>query len=123
MKSLFRFPILILAVVFLASCDEEKKTPPPPKGVMSQAQLVAFLQDIHKLESSLLMSGIRQDSASELYKEMEKEIYLKHKLDTGKVNRTLRYYTQNLELLDSLYKVLGREPEKIDSISSKPLNR
>jgi hypothetical protein len=103
--------IFLASCLLLLSCQQEEKKTSIPAGILPPKKMAAFLKDIHQTESVLLLSGIRQDSSAELFKDLEKDILKKHKLDTGKVNRSLRYYTTNIEMLDSLYSMIGKEPD------------
>lgn len=89
----------------LLSCESEKKEL-PPKNLIPIPKMVAFLNDIHDTESSLLLSGIRQDTANAMYPGMEKKVFEKHHLDSARVMTSLKYYTENIELLDSIYSLL-----------------
>jgi hypothetical protein len=99
----------LLFILFL-SCGSEVKNE-VPKNLIPAPKMEAFLRDIHQLESSLLLSGIRQDSANTLFKVLEKDIYKKHKLDSAMVGVSLKYYTENVELLDSIYRKLRLPPD------------
>jgi hypothetical protein len=96
-------PFLLLTVLF--SCETEKKEL-PPKNLVPIPKMVAFLSDIHDAESSLLLSGIRQDTTNAMYPGMEKKIFEKHHLDSARVMTSLKYYNENIELLDSIYSLL-----------------
>ena len=103
----------VLVSVF--ACKREEKKESVPAGILPPKTMAAFLGDIHNVESSLLLSGIRQDSAAELFKDLEKDLLKKHKLDTGKVNRSLKFYTTHIELLDSIYSMIGKMPDSLYS--------
>lgn len=62
-----------------------------------------ILSEIHQLESKLLQTGIRQDSTVPVFEFYQKQIYARHQVDTGSVNRSVQFYTQHIELLDSIY--------------------
>jgi hypothetical protein len=96
-------PFFLLTV--LLSCETEKKEL-PPKNLVPIPKMVAFLSDVHDVESSLLLSGIRQDTANAMFPRMEKKVYQKHHLDSTRVMTSLKYYTENIELLDSIYSLL-----------------
>jgi Domain of unknown function (DUF4296) len=97
--------LTILILTGLFSCETEEKEP-PPKNLIPIPRMVAFLNDIHDTESTLLLSGIRQDTTNALYPLLEKKIFEKHHLDSARVMTSLKYYTENIELLDSIYSLL-----------------
>ena len=96
--------ILLAFIILLPiACGKRDRLENTPAGILPMDSMALFLRDIHDLESALLVSGIRQDSLQNLYRELEPGIFQKHHSDTAKVNRSLRYYTSDPELLDSLY--------------------
>jgi Domain of unknown function (DUF4296) len=95
--------LLVLGVLAQACLEEKSVREAPPPGLIPQKPLRAFLYDLHEVEAALIQSGIRQDSASALFTQLEAELYKKHGLDSGRVGRSLRYYCRNLDMLDSLY--------------------
>jgi len=97
--------LTIFLLTALVACETEKKEL-PPKNLIPIPKMVAFLSDIHDVESSLLLSGIRQDTTNAMYPGMEKKIFEKHNLDSARVMTSLKYYTENIELLDSIYSLL-----------------
>jgi hypothetical protein len=106
MKNLFFF-ILLMLVGF--SCEK-----PPvddrPKGLLPPAKMMALLKDIHHEEAALNLSGIRQDSAASFFKFIEKDLFKKHGVDSLQVMKSLEYYNQHIELLDSMYRAMGGGP-------------
>ena len=97
--------LTIFLLTVLVACETEKKEQ-PPKDLVPIPKMVAFLSDIHDVESSLLLSGIRQDTTNAMYPGMEKKTFEKHHLDSARVMTSLKYYTENIELLDSIYSLL-----------------
>ena len=103
-----------LTVIFistLTACEQPNKLPDSPAGVLPMDSVALVLRDIHELESSLMVSAIRQDSAQNLYRALEPELFRKYKLDTSRFNRTLRFYSSDPYLLDSLYHVVQRKTD------------
>lgn len=95
--------LLNLCVCLLAiSCQEENRTQ-IPTNIIAPDKMEAILSEIHQLESNLLQTGIRQDSTVPVFEFYQKQIYAKYQVDTGSVNRSVRFYTQHVELLDSIY--------------------
>ena len=97
-------------LLVITSCEEEQQTQ-IPANVLSQAKMESILLEIHEAESKLQQTGLRQDSAVALFEYYLKQIYSKHKVDSGKVNRSLRFYTQHIELMDSIYQNLEARKE------------
>ena len=109
MKKPWLFPAFLLLIFF--SCTEEEKPATTPKGILPMDSTALVLRDIHELESALMVSSIRQDSTQNLYRALEPDIFRKYKLDTGRLNRSLRYYSSEPYLLDSLYHVVLKKTD------------
>lgn len=75
-----------------------------------------MLFSLHHQEARLLMSGIRQDTAYLLFDTLQKQIMNRLNVDSTSLRLSLNYYSQNVELLDSLYKRMETTAQsKIDS--------
>ncbi len=109
MRKHWLFPAFLLLILF--SCTEEEKPASAPKGILPMDSTALVLRDIHELESALMVSSIRQDSTQNLYRELEPDIFRKYKLDTTRFNRSLRYYSSEPYLLDSLYHVVLKKTD------------
>ena len=94
------------------SCESEEKKVVIPNNVLPIPKMEAYIGDLHELESKLQLSGIRQDTSSELFLVLEKELMKKHKIDTGMVKRSFRFYATNIELMDTMYTHLLQKAEK-----------
>jgi hypothetical protein len=104
---------------FLIQCSDEKKNT-LPRGVLPPEKMEEMLFSIHQQEARLLMSGIRQDTAYLLFDTLQKQIMNRLKVDSTTLRLSLTYYSQHVELLDSLYKQMEtRAQSKIDSNSAR----
>jgi hypothetical protein len=96
----------------MAACSGPQESGKIPDHILPMDSVAIILRDIHELESSLMLSSIRQDSAQNLYRILEEDLFKKHRLDSGRFNKSLRFYAENPVLLDSLYR---RVLKKTDS--------
>jgi hypothetical protein len=105
-------PLIFLMMAAICGCHNEERKISVPAGIMPMDSAALVLRDIHKVESALMVSGIRQDSAQTLYRlRLEPELLKKYRLDTAKLNRTLRYYSSEPALLDSLYHLILKKTD------------
>lgn len=104
---------------FHFQCSEPKSNS-IPKGVLPQAKMEELLFSIHEQEARLLMSGIRQDTAYLLFDTLQKQILKRLQVDSTALRISLNYYSQHVELLDSIYKKMEKKAQaKMDSNSAK----
>lgn len=109
----------LFVAFFLFQCSDPKPAGLPEK-VISPEKMEELLFSLHEQEARLLMSGIRQDTAFLLFDSLQMRILNRLKVDTTTLRLSLEYYTQHLEILDSLYrKMEKRAQEKIDSTKLK----
>ena len=99
-----KFVLYFSFVLWLHSgCKEEATKVEIPKNVVPIKKMEAFLFDLHKTEAELTQSGIRQDSAVLIFPGLQKNLLIKHKIDSLKLERSLKFYAQRVDLLDSIY--------------------
>ncbi len=103
--------LICLFPFFLLACKTEEKKEAAPAGVLSMDSTALVLRDIHDLESALMVSSIRQDSAQNLFRLLEPEILQKYRLDTAPLNRSLRFYASEPFLLDTLYHLVLKKTD------------
>ena len=106
---------MVILLICFSACTAPENQTKAPAGLLAMDTMALLLRDIHDLESGLMVTGVRQDSAQVLYRILETQLFQKYRLDTGKVNRSLRYYSSNPVLLDSLYHLVLH---KTDSTAS-----
>ena len=111
MRSIFNL-LFVSIISGLLSCESEETKVQIPTNVLPISKMETYLYDLHTLEAKLQISGIRQDTLSELFPVLEKELMKKHKLDTGLVKRSFRFYAKNIALMDSMYTHLLKQAEK-----------
>jgi len=109
----------LLSLLLLLGCVEEKKAT-IPSGVFSADTMEQFLYDLHRAEAQLLLSGIRQDTAIRIFDRLESDLYHKYHTDSAKVRRSLRFYTNNINLLDSMYQRLEVRIKNDTLLPAKP---
>lgn len=96
--------------------------PPDEKKIartqfLSPDSLEMVLENLHLLESTLLVSGIRQDTAFVLFDSLQRRTLKNLKVDTTTLNNSLKYYSKNVELLDSIYRRIEKKVQhKFDSL-------
>ena len=75
--------------------------------------MVAYLIDSHLIEGELQNIKIDQDSLKLIFYDLEKELYLKHEIDSEQFMRSYHYYLHEVDQLSEIYDAV------IDSLSLK----
>jgi hypothetical protein len=105
---------LVLGLALACSSESEEK----PANLMTKEQMVAFLIDTHETEGRLQTIKIHRDSLELIFHQLEKELYLKHQIDSQQFLRSYHYYLDHVEEFGEIYDAV------IDSLSlrEKTLN-
>lgn len=100
---------VFLMILILGACQSQQNK--KPSNLMSEEQMVAFLIDSHMTEGQLQALKVSRDSTDVLFKPMEKELYVKHGIDSSQFMTSYHYYLQNIEQMADIYDAV------IDSLS------
>ena len=100
---------LVLLLAFACSEDKAEK----PDNLMTKEQMVAFLIESHLAEGNLQVVKIDRDSLEVLFEQMEKELYIKHNIDSAQFMQSYHYYLHQPDQLSGIYDAV------IDSLSLK----
>ena len=95
--------IIIIFIVFLASCKEGLKSVPKPKNLISKDTMVMVLKDLSVLEAHIKLKYPR---INENYKTIEKSgnnILKNYHLDTSRFDASMKYYGSNQAEMQEIY--------------------
>lgn len=106
MKKYLFIPFLILAVL---SCEEKKIEIPP--DILPADKMVSILIDIHLVEGSFSQKNLPRDTAIFLFREYEKDLFLKHKISDSTYRKSLDFYSAHPALMEKIYE------QVVDSLS------
>ena len=99
--------LLILFIAFACSPETEDK----PLNLMTKEQMVAFLIDSHLTEGGLQTIKIEGDSLKLMFLDLEKELYIRHQIDSEQFMNSYHYYLEEVNDLSEIYDAI------IDSLS------
>jgi len=111
MKAFIHLFLLAVATSYF-SCESKQEHAKIPVGVLSSQKIENYLYDLHLLEAKLQQSGIRQDTSTKLFLEMEKDLLKLHKIDSASLKKSLKFYSLNVELMDTIYSHLLKRGQK-----------
>lgn len=106
-------PVLIL--LFFLSCSEKL-----PKGILPKDKMVNLLTDIHVIDgySMTLMPDSGALKLSSLYQ----SAFKKYNTDSVQFRKSLEYYTRHPEAIDSMYKAVNRQLDRLEAEENKRLD-
>jgi len=84
-----------------------------PENLLSKEQMTAFLIDSHLAEGNLQTIKINRDSLEKIFYTLEKDLYLKHQIDSAQFMQSYHYYLHELDELSEIYDAV------IDSLNLK----
>ena len=87
-----------MVAVLLFSCEKEEKK---PEDILSEEQMIGMMIDFRIAEGQVATLTLGQDSSINLFRELEKRIFSKHKVDSAIYVKSYQYYM--LRPKDALY--------------------
>ncbi len=100
MKRIF----LLIIPILLFSCEEE--APKIPTDIIPEEKMTTIFKEILLLESQVEHFKFGRDTAQQVYEEMENEIWAKNEVTEARFKKSHRYYLENLEGYENIYKAL-----------------
>ncbi len=103
--------LVFLILIFLSGCNQSKT--PETNGIIPSDSLVMILSDIQLIESALY---VKQNEGKDIRSYSDyyyRYLYSKYHTSSEKIRESLRYYQENPEKLESIYKNV------LDSLSRK----
>lgn len=85
MKKVFLFTVVLL--VF--ACGEKEEI---PEDILSESEMVDLLIDIRVAEGKVGTLTLGKDSSLVIFKELERQIFQEHKIDSGIYVKSHNYY-------------------------------
>jgi len=100
-KTYFTVAICFMLGVFVTGCW--KKQAPPPENTIHPDTMASILTEIHLAQAAVSMN-VASDSIRFTTGDYLPEIFKKHHTTQQQFDRSLRFYSGNPGLLDSIYK-------------------
>ena len=105
MKRVFYTAFFLL----LPACISPDKK--PPEGIMSKAQMVSYLIDMHIEEAKISTLRIPEDTVKKFYGKIQQELFRKHGVSDSIYFKSLSYYLYDVKSMDDIYAAV------VDSLS------
>lgn len=90
--------LIFCGLFFLLGCEQNKR----PEGILDEKRMVAVLSDLHIMDGYISTLDY-SDSLRITGKNYYATIYKKHNISRNTYEKSLRYYSMQPALLDSMY--------------------
>jgi hypothetical protein len=99
-------------LIFVTACKRSQV----PKGIIENGKMILVLTDVHLVDS--YVSSAAYDSTTQPVANYYKVVYQKHKIDSAQLKRSLRYYSRDPELLDTMYHQVLKRLETMELVEN-----
>lgn len=99
-------------LIFVTSCQRGNV----PEGIIEMGKMISVLTDVHVIDS--YVSTAAYDTTTLPAKEYYKVVYQKYKIDSLQLQKSLRYYSNKPELLDTMYYQVLRKLETMEQLEN-----
>lgn len=105
-----RASLLFFLVLFVTSCSFFV---PKEEGVIDEEKFIDVLVDIHFADAVIIVKGYRHSNDSTTIDLFYDDVLKKHNISRNALNKTINYYSKNINEYDRLYdKVLENLTKK-----------
>ncbi len=94
------FLLLIFIGCFACSADDQKQK---PSWVLEKDQMIAYLIDLHIVESKLIKLGITRDSTSKIFEHYEEALFKEHEITDTIYRNSFNYYLEDVNEMTAIY--------------------
>ncbi len=102
-----------LVVIFAVACKKNSR----PDQVLQEAKMISVLTDIHVVDA-YLNSSAQYDPATQPPQNYYQVIYRKYKTDSAQVEKSLKYYSKQPRLLDTMYHQVLQNLQRMEITSN-----
>ncbi|NEU07954.1 DUF4296 domain-containing protein [Flavihumibacter sp. R14] len=95
-------------LIFVAACARNDV----PQGIIESDKMISVLTDVHLVDS--YVSSAAYDSTTRPIKMYYKVVYQKYKIDSVTFQKSLRYYSRQPEVLDTMYYQVLKTLERME---------
>ena len=114
--------LLFSGLLFLSACNQNDH----PKNIIEEQKMVRILADLHVMDG-YMTTLMYSDSLKMSGKNYYTTIYQKHKITKSIFEQSLKYYSMQPVLLDSMYtqveNILKKKEEKLNKAQEEKLKK
>lgn len=100
-------------LIFVSACKQSQV----PEGIIETRKMILVLTDVHLIDS--YVSSAAYDSTTQPSANYYKVMYNKYKIDSVQLQKSLRYYSRETELLDTMYYQVLKRLETLELMENR----
>ncbi|HUH32435.1 MAG TPA: DUF4296 domain-containing protein [Daejeonella sp.] len=100
-------------LIFVSACKQSQV----PEGIIETRKMILVLTDVHLIDS--YVSSAAFDSTTQPSANYYKVMYNKYKIDSVQLQKSLRYYSRETELLDTMYYQVLKRLETLELMENR----
>lgn len=105
----------LIIVIFLFSCTRDKNNISIPKDVIVPEEMVSLIIDFHIAEAALVDCQNKKEDVNNTTILYYNSILKKHKTTRAQFNNSMKFYSENVPLLQKIYEQVGDELSTLQS--------
>lgn len=113
--------LLLGALLMALGCETRNYKPlgetEVPQEVLPVDSMSLIMEEIHLAEAKVNKLSPKQERGTLLYLKLQDSLLNQHGLDTGRLNRSFRFYTRHPVMMEKVYERV------VDSLKSRQHNR
>ncbi|WP_338874525.1 DUF4296 domain-containing protein [Spirosoma sp. SC4-14] len=103
--------LAMLGLGMLPGCQAQQDE--RPDNLIPEDRMADILTEVHKAETKVSRLGLRSlDSSNIAYKHLERQIFVKFKVDTAAYTKSYVYYSSHPREMESIYKQVVEKLKK-----------
>lgn len=99
-------------LIFMAACSQKKT----PAGILESGKMINVLTDIHLVDSYLASSAY--DTTVQPASKFYSVVFRKHGIDSLAFRKSLKYYSRQPEVLDTMYYDVLNRLERLEQLEN-----
>lgn len=105
----------IFSLIFLLSCAHSKDEVIIPDDIIPPPEMINIIIDFHIAEAALVDCQNKKEDVNTTTIMYYNSIMKKHNITRAKFDKSMKFYTENIQLLQLIYEEVGNELSTMQS--------
>jgi hypothetical protein len=107
--------IYLFSLIFLFACAQSKDEVKIPDDIIPPQEMINVIIDFHIAEAALVECQNKKEDVNVTTILYYNSILKKHKITRAKFDKSMKFYTENIQLLQIIYEEVGNELSTMQS--------